>query len=87
MNTMLSLGVSLADATAIFYYLHCRDTEQDFLPVPDRMLRELRKTMKMVGIRVSDGLTQENFAYGHLSLTQQAFVVTSPIVQPFKIAS
>jgi hypothetical protein len=87
MNTMLSLGVSLADATAIFYYLHCRDSEQDFLPVPDRMLRELRKTMKMVGVRVSDGLTQENFAYGHLSLTQQAFVVTSPIVQPFKIAS
>lgn len=86
MNSLLNIGVSLGDATAIFYYLHCRDTNQDFLPVPDRALRELRKTMKMAGVRVSDGLTQENYTYGHLSFTQQAFVVTSPIVQPFKKA-
>jgi hypothetical protein len=83
MNSLLHIGVSLGDATAIFYYLHCRDTNQDFLPIPDRALRELRKTMKMAGVRVSDGLTQANYSYGHLSFTQQAFVVTSPIVQPF----
>jgi len=87
MNSLLHIGVSLGDATAIFYYLHCRDTNQDFLPIPDRALRELRKTMKMAGVRVSDGLTQENYSYGHLSFTQQAFVVTSPIVQPFNKAS
>ena len=87
MNSILSIGVSLEDATAIFYYLHCRDTDQEFLAIPDRSLRALRQTMKMAGVRVSDGLTQENFTYGYLSLTQQAFVVTSPIVQPFNKAS
>ena len=84
MNSLLNLGVSLADATAIFYYLHCRDTDQEFLPVPDRTLRELRRTMNMAGVRVSDGLTQENFAYGHLSLAKQAFIATAPVVDPFK---
>lgn len=84
MNSLLNIGVSLEDATAIFYYLHCKDTDQEYLQIPDRTLRELRRTMKMAGVRVSDGLTQENFTYGYLSLAQQAFVVTSPIVQPFK---
>jgi hypothetical protein len=84
MNSLLALGVSQCDATTIFYYLHCRDTDQEFLPIPDRTLRELRRTMKAVGIRVSDGLTQDNFVFGHLSLSQQAFVVTAPLVQPFK---
>jgi hypothetical protein len=87
MNSILSLGVSLEDATAIFYYLHCRDTDQEFLAIPDRSLRALRQTMKMVGIRISDGLTQKNFTYGYLSLVQQAFVETSPVVQPFNRAS
>jgi hypothetical protein len=80
MSSILALGVSREEATTIFYYLYCRDTEQEFLTLPDRTLRGLRKTMKMVGIRVSDGLTQENFVYGHLSLVQQTFVTTSPKV-------
>lgn len=87
MNSLLSLGVSLDEATAIFYYLYCRDVDQEFIQVPDRTLRELRKTMKAAGVRASDGLNQQNFTYGYLDLRKQAFVVTSPIVEPFKKAS
>jgi len=87
MNSLLAMGVSMEEATAIFYYLYCRDTDQAFIPVPDRTLRELRKTMKAAGVRVSDGLNQENFTYGYLDLRKQAFVTTSPIVEPFKKAS
>lgn len=86
MDSLLALGVSLEDATLIFYYLHCRDTEQEFLPIPDRSLRELRKTMKAAGVRVSDGLTQENFTFGYLDLRKQTFVVTAKLVEPFKRA-
>ena len=87
MNSLISMGVSVEEATLIFYYLHCRDTEQEFLAIPDRSLRELRKVMKAAGVRVSDGLFQENFTYGYLDLRKQSFVVTTKLVDPFKKAS
>jgi hypothetical protein len=43
--------------------------------------------MKAAGVRVSDGLTQENFTYGYLDLRKQSFVVTAKLVEPFKKAS
>jgi hypothetical protein len=85
MKSIIAAGLTVSEATVIFYYLYCRQRELEYLAVPDRTLRELRKTMKELGIRVVDGLNQENFNYGYLDIKIQGFVTTSPIVYPVKI--
>lgn len=86
-DELLGRGIPLSEATQIHYYLVCREKGLCFPLIPDRVLREMRRLMKELGLRISDGLEQQNFTYGYLDLEQQLFITTAPLVQPFSLAS
>ena len=68
---LLDAGMDFADASAIFTYLYARDRSFD-IPLPDRNLRELRKSIKSFGMRLSDGIRQDSFSYGYLDFESGA---------------
>jgi hypothetical protein len=64
---LLDDGMDYGTASAMFTYLYARDQGFD-IPLQDRILRELRKSIKSFGMRLSDGIRQDPFAYGYLDL-------------------
>ena len=64
---LLDDGMDFGTAGAMFTYLYARDQGFD-IPLQDRILRELRKSIKSFGMRLSDGIRQNPFAYGYLDL-------------------
>ena len=69
------------DASINFRNNHRRDVEIS-PKMPDRYLRELRKSAKSFGIRLSEGLHQSNFTYGYLDVFTGTLVVTAPLLAP-----
>jgi hypothetical protein len=87
MASIMNTGLSFGEASDIFYYLYCKENKLEFPEMPDRQIRDLRSTMRQLGIRVTDGLTQPNFSYGYLDFDAEQFIPISRIVQPLSIVN
>jgi hypothetical protein len=75
-SDLMAGGLTFEQSTAIFYYLHAKDNSIPLPVLPDRTMRELRKCMKSFGIRLSEGLRQSQYTYGHLDVHTGSLVST-----------
>ena len=82
MAVLMGGGLSFEQASALFYFLYAKENGLNLPKMPDRYLRELRKSAKSFGIRLSEGLHQSNFTYGYLDVFTGTLVVTAPLLAP-----
>jgi hypothetical protein len=82
MATLIDQGLTFEEASALFYILYARENGINLPKLPDRYLRELRKSAKSFGIKLSEGLDQSNFKYGYLDVDTGTLVVTAPLLAP-----
>jgi hypothetical protein len=75
-------GLTFAEASALFYVLYAKENGLNLPKMPDRYLRDLRKSAKSFGIRLSEGLDQSNCTYGFLDIHTGTLQVTSPLLAP-----
>jgi hypothetical protein len=82
MSVLIDGGLSFEQASALFYFLYVKENGLNLPKMPDRYLRELRKSAKSFGIRLSEGLHQSSFSYGYLDILTGTLVVTAPLLTP-----
>jgi hypothetical protein len=84
LRSMKERGLSDEEACLVFTYLYMKERNLD-LPFMDRKIRRIRKLVKLLGMRFSEGLDQSNYTYGYLDVKTGQLITTISSADSFSL--
>jgi hypothetical protein len=84
LRSMKERGLTDEESCLVFTYLYMKERNLE-LPFMDRKIRRIRKLIKSLGMKFSEGLDQSNYTYGYLDIKTGQLITTIPNAISFSL--